>query len=82
MSISSHYSEHRFIDVHFKDGSCISFELQIPLEITLENYNDPDCDESNAIKRDELEADKMIQGYAEKFIAERFNMLTVDYWEY
>ena len=81
MSISSHYSKHRFVDVHFKDGSCISFELQIPLEITLENYNDPDCDESNAIKRDELEADKMIQEYAEKFIAERFNMLTVDYWE-
>lgn len=82
MSISSHYSEHRFIDVHFKDGSCISFELQIPLEITLENYNDPDCDEENAVMRDVLEADKMIMEYAEKFIAERFNMLTVDYWEY
>lgn len=57
MSISSHYSEHRFVDVHFKDGSCISFELQIPLEITLENYNDPECDESTAIKREELEAE-------------------------
>lgn len=82
MSISSHYSEHRFVDVHFKDGFCISFELQIPLEITLENYNDPDCSEENAVMRDVLEADKMIMEYAEKFIAERFNMLTVDYWEY
>lgn len=82
MSLSSCYSERRFIDVHFKDGSCISFELQIPLEITLENYNDPNCDESNAIKRDEVEADKMILEYAEKFISERFNMLTLDYWEY
>lgn len=82
MSISSHYSEHRFVDVHFKDGSCISFELQIPLEITLENYNDPDCSEENVVMRDVLESDKMIQEYAEKFIAERFNMLSVDYWEY
>ena len=82
MSLSSYYSEHRFVDVHFKDGSYISFELRIPLEITLENYNDPNLDESNAIKRDEQEADKMIQEYAEKFIAERFNMLVVDYWEY
>ena len=82
MSLSSYFSERRFVDVHFKDGSCISFELWIPLEITLENYNDPNCDESNAIRRDKLEADKMIQEYAEKFISERFNMLTVDYWEY
>ena len=67
MSLSSTYSEVRYVDVIFKDGADINIPLHIPLELTLDLSN-PDFSYKNVIQFNDKTKSKLQKKYVRNWI--------------
>lgn len=67
MSLSSSYSEVRYVDVVFKDGTVINILLDIPLELILDLSN-PDFSYENVIEFDDETKSRLQKEYVRSWI--------------
>lgn len=67
MSLSSFYSEVRYVDVVFKDGTVINIVLDIPLELILDLSN-PDFSYENVIEFDDETKSRLQKEYVRSWI--------------
>lgn len=67
MSLSSTYSEVRYVDVVFKDGTCINIPLHIPLKLTLDLDN-PDFSYENVIEFNDETKSRLQKKYVRNWI--------------
>lgn len=67
MSLSSSYSEVRYVNVVFKDGTSINIPLHIPLDLTLDLSN-PDFSYENVIEFDDETKSRLQKEYVRNWI--------------
>ena len=67
MSLSSTYSEVRYVDVVFKDGTRINIPLHIPLELTLDLSNS-DFSHENVIQFNDETKSRLQKEYVRNWI--------------
>lgn len=67
MSLSSAYSEVRYVDVVFKDGTHINIPLQIPLNLILD-LNNADISYENVIEFNDETKSRLQKEYVRNWI--------------